>query len=259
MKTPSHLLLAIAALCLGVGLFSLSLANARAAETPRGTSERADLPILQTLAVKDGNYRQRSYLVEWKGTEVVAEDRLRRVLHYTDRLLPVRVYKSPYPKDQKPYGLMHISVEVGKKQDAKPSDNEGPFEKAPTIPPQVFDLPVKRVIAVQEDGCLHRSYTVMWKGQEAFARDVLVQTTYNVGDIIPVLVMHLAHPDPLVAEGTLSMNVQTPRRRSPAVSETVGIVRPERSILQKILPGRPKPPPPLVFPRQPSAEEESRE
>ena len=44
--------------------------------TESSSFERVQLEVLKVFSANDGNYQFRSYLVEWKGQEVIVEDSL---------------------------------------------------------------------------------------------------------------------------------------------------------------------------------------
>jgi hypothetical protein len=78
--------------------------------TPAGSHERVDLKVLKVFSAKDGDAIFRAYLVEWKGQEVVAEDRLVKTDHRVGDMVSVLVMRSPYPQGKEAHGLLHFSV-----------------------------------------------------------------------------------------------------------------------------------------------------
>ncbi|MES2696308.1 MAG: hypothetical protein V4773_22745 [Verrucomicrobiota bacterium] len=208
---PSHplrpLLVFLAALCLGAGVFSLSGSSAHAAVVPHAAAEVETVEIVQALVARDGDYLQRSYLVEWKGVPVVVEDPLIRVPYETGAPLRMNISKRPYPRAAKSHGLMNFTVVRQTPKDAKPTITSDPIDKAENLRAERIEVRVKRVLTAQDESFKYRGYTVEWDGKEAYVRDSLAQTNYKVGARIPVILMRLAHPDPLVATGLLGMTV----------------------------------------------------
>lgn len=201
LKTFARPLLAVVALWLGV-------TGAARAQEGKGRSETVDLKLLRVIEAQDGPYRQRTFLVEWNGKQVVADDPVRRGSYSADKPLAVRVYKAPYPKGAKPHGLMRFSVAMGKQVAAPTSELE---TKADSLPPQREMLKVTQAFVLEEDGHRHRAYLVARKGGEAFVTDILSGTNFSAGDTIPVLVMRHAHPDPAVKEGILGLSTSETR------------------------------------------------
>ena len=101
------LILAFAAMLVLPGF---SFGQAPAPTRPAGSHERADLKILKVFAAKDGEAIFRAYLVEWKGQEVVAEDRLVKTNHQVGDTVSVLVMRAPFPQGKEPYDLLHFSV-----------------------------------------------------------------------------------------------------------------------------------------------------
>jgi len=80
----------------------------------------------------------------------------------------------------------------------------------PLPPPeewQEVQLKVVKVFAARDGGAVFREYLVNWKDQEVVVRDPLVQTDYQVGDDIPVLVMKHPYPGGKPGPGLLSFVV----------------------------------------------------
>lgn len=199
MKIPARPLWAVVALCLGAGLSLVALASA---QEVKARSERVELPLLRKIRAEEGPYRQLAYLVQWNGNEVVADGQSAREIAPSGGKIPVLVYQAPYPRNQKPHGLMRFTA-----MSAKPAAPAASTltEKAPSLPPERRRLKVTRAIALENEGHLHRGYLVEWNGGEAFVQDTLSGTNFKAGDQLPVLVMRHAHPDPLVLEGILSL------------------------------------------------------
>jgi hypothetical protein len=101
------LLFALAALLV---LRGISFGQAPAPTPPAGSHERANLKVLKVFAAKDGEAIFRAYLVEWKGQEVVAEDRLVRTNHQVGDTVSVLVMRAPFPQGKERYDLLHFSV-----------------------------------------------------------------------------------------------------------------------------------------------------
>lgn len=214
MKTFARTLLAVGALSFGAGVTILTPAQAQDAKEkapdpkpqPAGRAESFDLQVVRTITVEDGPYRQRSYVVKWKGTEVVAGDRLLRVGASEEGKVRLQITKLPYPENKKPHGLMGFSAGAVSGEAQKPQPESTLTEKAVRLPPQRERVTVKQAIALEEEGFVHRGYLVDWKGQEAYVSDSLAGTNYKAGDTMPVLVMRLEHPKPDVKEGLFSMS-----------------------------------------------------
>lgn len=75
-----------------------------------GTHERAELKVLKVFAARDGEAIFRAYLVEWKGQEVVAEDRLVKTDHKVGETVSILVMRMPFPQGKESYDLLHFSV-----------------------------------------------------------------------------------------------------------------------------------------------------
>lgn len=103
----SVLILACAAF---LALRGFSFGQAPAPTRPAGSHERADLKVLKVFAAKDGEAVFRAYLVEWKGQEVVAEDRLVKTKYQVGDTIAVLVMRAPFPQGKEPYDLLHFSV-----------------------------------------------------------------------------------------------------------------------------------------------------
>ncbi|MEY4939250.1 MAG: hypothetical protein RIQ93_985 [Verrucomicrobiota bacterium] len=78
--------------------------------TNAGTHERAELKVLRVFAAQDGDAIFRAYLVEWKGQEVVAEDRLAKTDHQVGDTVSILVMRMPSPASTDAPELLHFSV-----------------------------------------------------------------------------------------------------------------------------------------------------
>jgi len=55
-------------------------------------------------------------------------------------------------------------------------------------------LKVLKVFSARDGDAIFREYLVNWKGQEVVVRDPLIQTNYQVGDTVTVLVIRNKYP-----------------------------------------------------------------
>ena len=93
-----------------VALRGFSFGQTPAPTKPAGSHERAELKVLKVFSAKDGEAIFRAYLVEWKGQEVVAEDRLVKTNHQVGDTVSVLVMRAPFPQGKEQYDLLHFSV-----------------------------------------------------------------------------------------------------------------------------------------------------
>ena len=57
------------------------------------------------------------------------------------------------------------------------------------------DLKIVKVLSAKDGAAVFRAYTVKWKGQDVVVQDTFVQTDYQAGDTVSVVVTKLPHPD----------------------------------------------------------------
>lgn len=78
--------------------------------TPEGTWERADLQVLKVFSARDGDAVFRSYMVNWKGQEVVVRDTLVKTDYHVGDTAPVLVMRHKYPNGKVGPGLLNFEV-----------------------------------------------------------------------------------------------------------------------------------------------------
>jgi len=71
-------------------------------------------------------------------------------------------------------------------------------------------LKVLRVFSAHDGEAVFREYLVNWKNQEVVVQDTLIQTNYQVGDTIPVLVIRNKFPQGQAGPDLLSFHVVPP-------------------------------------------------
>lgn len=137
---------------------------------------RHDLKVQKVYAVQDGPYVFRAYGVEWNGQEAVVEDRLAMTNYRTDDMITVLVMKLPHPSPVASHGLLNFAIvppRGGTTAPPGPVTGVGPAAK---LPPSRQNLRVLKVISVEDEGYVHRSYVVSWNGEDVIANDPLVAT-----------------------------------------------------------------------------------
>jgi hypothetical protein len=78
--------------------------------TPEGTWERADLQVLKVFSARDGDAVFRSYMVNWKGQEVIVRDTLVKTDYHVGDTATVLVMKHKYPKGQEGPDILSFEV-----------------------------------------------------------------------------------------------------------------------------------------------------
>jgi hypothetical protein len=78
---------------------------------PEGTWETADLQVLKVFSAKDGDAVFRSYMVNWKGQEVIVRDTLVKTDYRVGDTAPVLVMKHKFPNGQAGPDLLSFEVE----------------------------------------------------------------------------------------------------------------------------------------------------
>jgi len=78
--------------------------------TDSSSSAKVQLEVLKVFSANDGNYQFRSYLVEWKGQEVVVEDPLIWTNYQVGDHATVLVMYSDHPNENQDAGLMSFVV-----------------------------------------------------------------------------------------------------------------------------------------------------
>ncbi len=198
-------------------LFALTVLFARAepqATAAGGTADRLEFKVLKTYVVKDGIHILRAYVIEWKGSEVVALDHLALTNAHTDDTITVLVNRLPYPQGREKYGLLSFSVMApkGRRNTSALETASGDPGSVPNSRPwQVANLKVLKVYSTEDEGCLFRAYVVEWAGQEAIVSDQLVQGRYEEGDVMTTLVMKHPFPRGAEAHGLLQLQAERPR------------------------------------------------
>ena len=84
---------------------------------------------------------------------------------------------------------------------------------ASPLPPQDHwreQLKILRVFSAHDGEAVFREYLVNWKNQEVVVQDTLIQTNYQVGDTIPVLVIRNKFPHGQAGPDLLSFHVVPP-------------------------------------------------
>jgi hypothetical protein len=172
-----------------------------------GATERVELKVLKVYGADEGGYRSRQYVVEWNGQEVLAEDPLVRTNAHTDDTITVLVMHSPFPNGRESYGLLHFAVVPSrpKKNTEAPTAGLSTNTVVESVAPQRVSLKVLRVYSAQDEGCQFRAYVVEWAGHEIVVDDRLVHGRYEVGDLMPTLVMKLAFPQGAEPYGLLRL------------------------------------------------------
>jgi hypothetical protein len=69
------------------------------------------------------------------------------------------------------------------------------------------ELKVLKVFSAHDGDAVFREYLVKWKNQEVVVQDTLIQTNYQVGDTIPVLVIRNKYPQGQAGPDLLSFHV----------------------------------------------------
>ena len=69
------------------------------------------------------------------------------------------------------------------------------------------ELKVLKVFSAHDGDAVFREYLVNWKNQEVVVQDTLIQTNYQVGDTIPVLVIRNKYPQGQAGPDLLSFHV----------------------------------------------------
>lgn len=96
---------------LGLGLAASWVGAAPAASPPpRIPPERADVKVLKVFSATDEGHVFRAYLVEWKGQEVIVDDRLVKTTYAVGDTLTVLVMKLPHPDKTVEHALLHFTV-----------------------------------------------------------------------------------------------------------------------------------------------------
>ena len=108
MKTAPFLVVLTFAVWLSTAY--LHSADGAPSDAPRIPPERVDLKVLKVFSAQDGPHVFRSYLVEWKGQEVIVDDRLVKTSYRVDDTITVLVMKLPHPDKNETSGLLHFSV-----------------------------------------------------------------------------------------------------------------------------------------------------
>jgi len=151
--------------------------------------KEVQLEVLKVFSANDGNYHFRSYLVEWKGQEVVVEDSLVYTNYQVGDQADVLVMYHDHPDENQETGCLGFTV--------LPPCKEGSLSSDDTFSPnsERVQLEVLKVFSANDGNYQFRSYLVEWKGQEVVVDDILLYFDYQVSDQACVLVMYTDHPN----------------------------------------------------------------
>ena len=77
---------------------------------PKLEPERVVLKVLKVFTAQDGEHLFQAYLVEYKGQEVIVDDRLVKTKYRANDDITVLVMRHPHPDGKVEHGLLHFTI-----------------------------------------------------------------------------------------------------------------------------------------------------